>query len=588
MAGGRPRAKSEASHLARLRKSNFVNSSPSPPALARAASWPAPEQTSELVRAVGTVDESLRAGSNVQQGPPGQDNLITAIPFKQSQFDQILLHQDPDRPPVIHSHDDLVSVDITSENNVASEDRPARAASADSPSRSTLDNRSSSSRSSDAAPSSLSHRHSSESIVEYHRHSSRANSQISASGHVQTHEPTPPPSTPSSPPACHDSGCFSSREIDADTQATNIRARERVQLRRAQVVRTRRRVDESRQDLGHLREKFRNATTQLMKAVDKLMATNNVQDLASLAPYHQKVREAQNELGPAEELHSMLEMKLTSEEEALEEEEQHFYSTNNIQLHLDLKEEELSPLVKPYQPPDSNFRNLNLDNDLVATYVAKVGEAETLKEEIEELENRQYLLIQEEIFRKKHNLQLSEEGLAFIREYPVLHSEATQKLQRTEDELYDLRERCIEEHLFSEADHRYEPRDVLVEEINDEIREANYRNPLFEAVNELHDQGDCHNLVDAWSLQMLTDSSMELLRLFSCIRSEYDKLGKNLDNEINYDWSKLFVELWNTEPGPESEPENMPNSSYDILNAGSFSDQELDTIDWTLGSELHT
>lgn len=90
---------------------------------------------------------------------------------------------------------------------------------------------------------------------------------------------------------------------------------------------------------------------------------------------------------PAEEDHSQLESRLNSEEQDLEQEEDHFYRHYNVSVGPvpDSKlDETMSPLLKSYQPPESGFENLSLEHELVREYHQKVAEAESLKEELEE------------------------------------------------------------------------------------------------------------------------------------------------------------------------------------------------------------
>jgi hypothetical protein len=156
-----------------------------------------------------------------------------------------------------------------------------------------------------------------------------------------------------------------------------------------------------------------------MRAIDELMAHDEVQNLQSLAPLYSATRAAQDELGPAEDTYDNLELRLNREEEELEQEEMQFYTHNNIALDRlpDSKlDEPLTPLLKPYQIDDIEIQNLA--PEIVKQYMEKVAEAELLKEDINELENEQYRLTQELAFRARYRLQLSEESTTFMFQYP--------------------------------------------------------------------------------------------------------------------------------------------------------------------------
>ncbi|RFU31078.1 hypothetical protein B7463_g5256, partial [Scytalidium lignicola] len=603
---GRPRSRTEPPQISRPPAASFTFPSPSSPLPPR--SWPPSEREFQHVANTHAQDNSRHADSTMRDAT-GNDNLAAS-----SKHSSQPGYASPDATHDEDRFSTLSDSEVDSKDTSWKDDNPpsddGRPPNVDSRSRLSSRPASGGYMSPDSAKSGQAHpifiqSHSYDMVVSPPASPSRSSSPVSDGGHVQIIEPPPRSSRPSSrdgTPLRHDSGCFSAREneeedpeVDVDTQARNIRARERVQIRRAQVTRTRQQVNESRQEVQSLRDQFRDVVAQLVKVADELMATNDTQGLKALAPYHERVRLVQDQLGPAEQSYGMLEMKLNSEEEKLEQEEHHFYSHNNIKLipfPEDVLDQELSPLVKPYNPPDSDFQNLDLNNDMVKAYLAKIAEAETLKEEMQRLENKQYRLIQEETFRNKHNLQLSEESLAFLNQYPDIYEETVQNLQVTENELYALRERCIADDLFSESEYRYEPRDALIEEIDDEIREAHYRNPLFAAAaaataGHFPDPGNKQRQINTWILQMVTDSSVEWLRLLSFIRWEYHKAGKSLDDVVDPDWSKLVINLWNSDDlgGDELELENKPNSSYDLLGASSFADQDHDTVGLTVGSE---
>lgn len=365
-------------------------------------------------------------------------------------------------------------------------------------------------------------------------------------------------------------------KVDVDTQVGNIRARERVEISRGRVLRTRRILNERRQDVQSLREKLRDATSRLMRVIDELMARNTVQDLRSLAPFYEAIRTAQDELGPVEDSYDILELRLIREEEVLEQEEMHFYTHNNIILASlpDSKlDQPLTPLVQPYRPDDAEFQDLNLENELAKRYLEKVAEAEHLKEEIDELESEQYSLAEDLAFRTRYKLKLSEEKSAFMFAYPQVYKELTSKLQSVEDELYDLRYRCIDQGIFGASEHVYEPRDALVEEIYDSVNDAMDRLPLRTAADHnpsyrphLPNYDDKRDYVNTWLLEWVQDSPVEALRLKTCIVLEYEKYGKELEGE---EWPTLALGLWDKDHAGEKANEKHVLSTMDALLGGS-------------------
>jgi hypothetical protein len=335
-------------------------------------------------------------------------------------------------------------------------------------------------------------------------------------------------------------------------------------------------LNESRQDVHFLREKLRDATAKLMSAIDELMARDNGQNIRSLAPFYEATRTAQDELGPVEDTYDILEIRLNREEEELEQEEVHFYTHNNIILAPlpDSKLDKLlTPLRQPYQPDDVQFQDLDLENELVKQYLEKVAEAERLKEEIDELESEQYSLIEELAFRTRYNVKLSDEKSAFMFDYPQKYKELTETLQRVENDLYDLRDSCVEQGLFGASEHVYEPRDALVEEIYDSVNDALDRLPLRTMADHTPsyrpysaDFIDKRDYVNKWLLGWVQDSPVEALRLRMSIVLEYEKDGKELKGE---EWPALALGWWDKDHAGEEANEKHVQSTMDALLGGS-------------------
>jgi hypothetical protein len=328
-----------------------------------------------------------------------------------------------------------------------------------------------------------------------------------------------------------------------------------------------------------------------MRAIDELMVRDTVQNLQSLAPFYQATRAAQDELGPAEDTYDILEIRLNREEEELEQEEMHFYTHNNITLTPlpDSKlDEPLTPIVQPYQPEDVDFQNLGLEDELVKQYLEKMAEATRLKEEIVELENEQFSLTEELTFRRRYKLSLSEEKTAFMFEYPQVYKGLVDNLQQVEDDLYDLRDRCIDQGLFSTSDHIYEPRDALVEEIYESVNDALDRSPLRIAVEHTPsyqphktDFEDKRDYVNTWMLEWVQDSPVEALRLKTIIILEFEKDGKELDGD---EWPSLAIGWWDKDHAGEDAEEKRVQSTMDALLGNTSNSRDSEgSLDVDLG-----
>jgi hypothetical protein len=348
-------------------------------------------------------------------------------------------------------------------------------------------------------------------------------------------------------------------------------------------------LNEKRQDVHLLREKLRDSTAQLMRAIDELVARDNVQNLRSLAPFYEATRKAQDELGPVEDAYDLWEIRLNREEDELEQEEMHFYTHNKIVLASlpDSKlDEPITPLMQPYQPDNGQFQDLDLENELVKEYLGNLADAEHLKEEIDELENEQYMLMEELAFRTRYNLKLSKEKESFIFEYPQNHKDLVEKLQQMENNLFELRQRCIEQGLLTESEYTYEPRDELVEEIQDSLNDALDLLPLRLAADNAGHQHepnfeDKRDYVNTWLLEWVQDSPIETLRLRICIDFEFDRDGKQMEVEK---WPTLALDWWDRDRAGEDANEKHALSTMDaLLGATSNSRESEGSLDVDLG-----
>ncbi|PMD21189.1 hypothetical protein NA56DRAFT_645884 [Hyaloscypha hepaticicola] len=370
-------------------------------------------------------------------------------------------------------------------------------------------------------------------------------------------------------------------EINPDIQTRNIRARERVEILRGRVLRTRGDINEKREEVQALREKFRNATDKLMRALDEFMVQerDRDRDRAALSQYYEQVRSLQDQLGPAEDEYDTLEFRLNREEKELEQEETRFYTANNIILRLhpdDELDEHLTPLIKPYEPEDIEYDDLDLNNELVKQYLAAVEEANHLGEQLDSLEDEQYQLSQELSFRTRHKLHISERIKTFLFEFPDTHKALLEQLHNVEDSLYDLRDRCVAEQLFTAAEYPYVPHNALVEEINESVNDARDRSPLRTAV--LHHNVAAHlqepnfddkkDYVNSWMLDWIQDSTLDKLRLKQIIYSKYPPGGKQLQDD---EWSELALDFWDQDDAGKFANQKRVLSTMDALRGGTGS-----------------
>ncbi|KAE8447118.1 hypothetical protein EG329_011102 [Mollisiaceae sp. DMI_Dod_QoI] len=361
----------------------------------------------------------------------------------------------------------------------------------------------------------------------------------------------------------------SGSEVDFDVQARQLRARERIIIRRERVRRTRRLVRACKQRVQRLRDDVRDAVDKLTRKLNELRALN-LELRESTDSYYEKLRVAQDELGPVEDEYDGLERRLEEEEDDLEEEEDHFFRHNDL-VDVSVPETKinatLSPLAEP-QVLDTDPTDLVLENSLVREYLDRVEEAERLKEDVEDLENEYLQVSGDATFRKRHNIPLSDETSNFLNEYPTLHAEALNDLHDAEDALFDTRDKCLEQGLFTDSEYAYEPRDALCDDIMDSVYEARDRSLMRVAVHHLHynekdaDFGDKKDYVNKWLLQWVEESSVGALLLRAFIYFEFPDNANMLGDEK---WSELAVENWDNDQAGDSANRNNRESRLDTI-----------------------
>ncbi|KUJ07130.1 uncharacterized protein LY89DRAFT_691932 [Mollisia scopiformis] len=378
-------------------------------------------------------------------------------------------------------------------------------------------------------------------------------------------------------PPRQDSAYFSARgledngsEVDFDAQARQLRARERIIIRRERVRRTRRLFRNCRDKVQAYRDAVRDAVDKLTRNINEQRALNlDVRE--SIDPYYDKLRIAQDQLGPAEDEYDALERRLDEEEDDFEEEEDHFYRHYDL-FNISVPEADidapLSPLAEPCQPTGSEPAEIMLENSLVREYLDKMEEAERLKDDVEDLENEYLQVSGEATFRRRHDLPLSEDSSKFLLDYPKLHAEALNDLHDAEDALFDTRDKCIEQGVFTESEYAYEPRDALRDEVMDYVFDAEDRSSIRNAVHHLHynekstDFGDKKDYVNKWLLQWVEESAVGALLLRAFIYFEYPDDTNKLGEEK---WSELAVQNWDKDQAGDSANKNNRESRLDTI-----------------------
>ncbi|RDW59827.1 hypothetical protein BP6252_12914 [Coleophoma cylindrospora] len=357
-------------------------------------------------------------------------------------------------------------------------------------------------------------------------------------------------------------------KVNVDLQASNIRARHRVETLRSNVSQTRLALPDERMKVQQLRQNLANATFDFTNAAEALMSSAHPAAPDNLRPYHEALRVAHDALATAENNMGELEMKLFYEEHSLEQEEMEFYTRNNISLAQPLD-------AIPYQPlsPRDSDRTPSvasessdgspLQPELVQQYLSRLGRANYLKDKLEFLDDREENVLMEQRFRQRYGLNLTELDSTWLANLPGKRQRTLQKLNRVEIELYDLQDQCVDQGLFREDEYRYEPRGALFYEVMDVVDEALEYKPVHTAVQhspsvKSHEAvlGNIQDCVNTWLLAIVEESTIENRRLRSEIESWYPDIGVLKGDN----WADLAVSHWDHDDAGKD-----ANKLYELL-----------------------
>lgn len=389
-------------------------------------------------------------------------------------------------------------------------------------------------------------------------------------------------SAPCSPlektPHRHDSSYYSNQSnnsmVEAEVPIQQLRARQRVTVQRERVSRIRQLIKVKRKELRQLRENLRDASDKFTQKANEIIALGgNQQDLT---PFNDKLREAQDALGPVEDVYDRLESRLDDEEQDLELEETQFYRHYDVTI-TSISDSKLgdgiSPLVESCVVPDLEAEEEPRKMGQLQRYLTEVTEAKRLRDDLDELEEEYFRVSTDASFRKRHDIPISAETTQFFDEYRSTHSEILEQLHSVESRLLNLRDRCIDQGLFQETEYVYEPRDALCEDVMEIVYEAEDRSPLSMAAlrmglgNEESQFDNKREYVNNWLFEWIKSSPFECLSLKTWILCEYPK-SPDGEDWVDDKWSDLAMENWNSDGAGVYTNEFYDASMLDII-AGS-------------------
>ncbi|KAH8591815.1 hypothetical protein B0O99DRAFT_597874 [Bisporella sp. PMI_857] len=359
-------------------------------------------------------------------------------------------------------------------------------------------------------------------------------------------------------------------ETNEDKRSQQLKARRRVEILRERVFRTRRTLRDRREGIRQLRENVRDAADKLTRVINEVVAIKKEDTPQSIVPYYELLRLAQDELGPKEDDYERLERLLEDEEQDLEDVEDDFYQMDDTSAGhipgftlddiLDPKlAEPISPQFKSYNPTEPDLEGSVPGSGLMQSYMEMVSKAEQLKRDLDELEDDFLRLSKECAYRQKYNVPVSAYTAKFFANYASSYSSTLEMLHTVEDDLFDLRDQCLKENLFTNLDHIYEPRDALVDDLMDIVCDARDASSLHVALQDIDpaeleaNYEDKQDYVNKWILHWVQESVFQTARLRDYVDYAFAK-SANMNEEW---WSRQVVRHWDKDGAG-----NFTNKSY--------------------------
>ncbi|PVH81154.1 hypothetical protein DL98DRAFT_587613 [Cadophora sp. DSE1049] len=408
-------------------------------------------------------------------------------------------------------------------------------------------------------------------------------------------------------PLRQDSAYFSTRgphgddssDSDSDIREQQLRARERVVILRRRVLKTRQIKRKNRDSLGQLREKTRSALDKLTQKINELVAFNKIQEEIGL--YYEEFRAAQDELGPAEHEYERLENRLENEEQDLEEEEEHYYELYRYKKYFDASnqgsrvEQTISPPTKPFDHPSKAIQTLDLNSNLLQEYFSKIDEALALRKELQNLEDDYYRVSEDANLRRRNGFPLFATMSTFLSDYPTSRAEILDNLYRAEENIFDLRDECIKQGVFTRDEHRYEPRDALRDELLDAVDEALERSPLRVAAQHVkhpeqikQEIANKRDYVNRWLLEWVQESTVDMMMLRTLIYIKCPSISETPHKtlvEIGDDrWTEYSLSNWYTDDAGNLADQFYNASRFDAI-AGETNVLNIGSTRWSLSSD---
>jgi hypothetical protein len=230
-----------------------------------------------------------------------------------------------------------------------------------------------------------------------------------------------------------------------------VRARDRVRSRRSAVSRARLRLQKTRFDLRDLRDGLRKLEANFLSSLEQNLNQVDRDSNLGLSKLFKQVQGMQEKLESQEDAYDEDEDALAEDEDKLDSEERRFQQTYEPDL---IPDDEISASPALSSSPSSHPSLLEgrsssaLVDPLLYDYETKIGEANILRERLDELPLRRDEYLQDQLHLKSRGLQLDPHDLHFLDTYEDTYAKHVEDLTAVEGEIQKLGNDAIQKGLL--------------------------------------------------------------------------------------------------------------------------------------------
>jgi len=362
------------------------------------------------------------------------------------------------------------------------------------------------------------------------------------------------------------------------------KAQRKIAELREKVVSNRLQLKEKRHELREERTRASDLDAQFIKAMRQLWEQEQTVDKEALAGLYQEVQAARDLLGPMEDDYNQEEDANDAAEFDLNDQEKRFYRLYPANVSAG----SASPDGGGSVP--SSFSSLtSLNNGFAASrqprnlaleqYDSRIGDANIIKERLEDLrlEREQYL--EEERLRDRVDLDLYPPNKTFLDEFDKNYTELEQELDYIKTDVQRLRRKAFEEGvLTAEPSLPAVPSFDVDASLNWDHQHPSMYNESPALFTEHQSDGVVSKLrvdfastrarINRWILDTLNNSPVERAHHKAILMALSDRY---LDNEA---WGRLVFEYWRRD---QAAVDQLDDS---VVNDGSYNVERQDLTSW--------